>query len=397
MKRLRDSWLIPYFALEEEGKPLYDRMDFSFGEGSIEYGKIDDITSRLIFKFDAFIDATMRLYNVGLAKPYTPLFIAVVSVAVLRRVDKKLINTPFSKSLYLLLFPFQTYREFIQKGKIQVSYIDVENFLKKVKNWFNSRGLQCFYEYELNHKNKGGREIFKHNNCLIICDTSKRGVAQKGREYLISENDLYNPYRVKEAARARVRRIMNLLEFAGLIEYTEKYPNSYVLKDGLIDKFSRVCLVFGINKEFYKEKLKNIIGFIKYPREIPDTLRTKILNMGDEDYYKWIGLPKSELDEDFFISPEPDDIFTFALFRFRKLPHFFDTPIGIVKLQILKEESEKNFIREIIKAVKFEKTPLPSDVKRLYCEPFPIEEAEKVAKAQLPAEERVRGLVYSFF
>jgi hypothetical protein len=52
-------------------------------------------------------------------------------------------------------------------------------------------------------------------------------------------------------------------------------------------------------------------------------------------------------------------------------------------------------LKEIVKAVLRERYPLPSDHRRIYSEPFPIEEAEKVAKAQLPSEDRIRGLVYS--
>jgi len=81
--------------------------------------------------------------------------------------------------------------------------------------------------------------------------------------------------------------------------------------------------------------------------------------------------------------------------RFRRLPHFLDTPVGIVKLQTLKREHNKDNLKEIVKAVLRERYPLPSDHRRIYSEPFPIEEAEKVAKAQLPSEDRIRGLVYS--
>jgi hypothetical protein len=43
MKR-RNSWLIPDFALEKEGKSLYDQMDFRY-EGGFVKDKITDTNS----------------------------------------------------------------------------------------------------------------------------------------------------------------------------------------------------------------------------------------------------------------------------------------------------------------------------------------------------------------
>jgi hypothetical protein len=125
----RNSWLIPDFALEKEGKSLYDQMDFRY-EGGFVKDKIADTKSPTPFEFNIFIGGTVRLYRVGLAKPYVPLFLAVVSVAALRRENRKLFNTKISNSLTLLLFPFETYREYLQTAQIGVSYADIESFIK---------------------------------------------------------------------------------------------------------------------------------------------------------------------------------------------------------------------------------------------------------------------------
>jgi hypothetical protein len=391
----KSSWLIPYFALEEEGKPLYDQADIYYEKSSLRH-EVVDLTSPPSFSFNIFIDGTMRLYNVGLARPYTPLFLAVVSAATLRREGRKLFNTNISSSLYLLLFPFQTYREYLQEAQIEVSYADIENFINQISRWFNARGLQSFKEDDLDYGRIGGREIFKHKNCLVICDISKRGVVQKGN-YLISREDLFNPQKIKEAAKARVRRIMELLEFRCLLEASDNFSDYYILKDGLIDRYNRVKHIFGIDKQTYQAMLMNVVGFIKYPRKIPPEVRVNILSLSESQYYRWIGRPEDDEDDENnpYPSPDTNELFDFALLRFRRLPHFLDTPVGIVKLQTLKTEHNKDNLKEIVQAVLREKYPLPSDHRRIYSEPFPIEEAEKVAKAQLPSEDRVRGLVYS--
>jgi len=391
----KSSWLIPYFALEEEGKPLYDQVDMYYEKGSLRH-EVVDLTTPPSFSFNIFIDGTMRLYNVGLAKPYTPLYLAVVSAATLRREGRRLFNTNISSSLYLLLFPFQTYREYLQEAQIEVSYADIENFINQVSRWFNTRGLQSFKEDDLDYRRIGGREIFKHKNCLVICDISKRGVVQKGN-YLISKEDLLNPQKIKEAAKARVRRIMELLEFRCLLEASDSFSDYYILKDGLIDRYNRVKQIFGIDKQTYQTMLMNVVGFIKYPRKIPPEVRVNILSLSESQYYRWIGRPEDDEDDEnnSYPSPYTNELFDFALLRFRRLPHFLDTPVGIVKLQTLKIEHNKDNLKEIVQAVLRERYPLPSDHRRIYSEPFPIEEAEKVAKAQLPSEDRVRGLVYS--
>jgi hypothetical protein len=61
---VRNSWLIPDFALEEEGKSLYDQMDFRY-EGGFVKDKIANTNSPPPFKFNIFIGGTVRLYRVG--------------------------------------------------------------------------------------------------------------------------------------------------------------------------------------------------------------------------------------------------------------------------------------------------------------------------------------------
>jgi hypothetical protein len=385
----KSSWLIPYFALEEEGKPLYDQTDIYYEKSSLRR-EVVDLTTPPSFSFNIFIDGTMRLYNVGLAKPYTPLYLAVVSAATLRREGRRLFNTNISSSLYLLLFPFQTYREYLQEAQIEVSYADIENFINQVSRWFNTRGLQSFKEDDLDYRRIGGREIFKHKNCLVICDISKRGVVQKGN-YFISKEDLLNPKKIKEAAIARVRHIMGLLEFDCLLSASDMFSDGFILKDGLIERYSRVKNIFGIDRETYQAMLKNVVGFIEYPK-IPPEVMANMLNLKEFQYYKWTGRTESN-EGDPNPSQDGDELFDFVLLGFRRLPHSPD--IGIVMLQTLKTEHNEDRLKAIVQAVLRERFPLPSDPKRRYSAIYPIEEAEKVAKYRLPSEERIRGMAYA--
>jgi len=58
----------------------------------------------------------------------------------------------------------------------------------------------------------------------------------------------------------------------------------------------------------------------------------------DFEYYRWVGRPEDD-EEDMSSSSDADELFDFALLRFRRLPHFSDAPVGIVKLQALKTDS----------------------------------------------------------
>jgi len=383
---MKNSWLIPYFALEEEGKPLYDQVDF-YQEGSPLREKIADYKSPPPFSFNIFIDGAMRLYNVGMAKPYAPLFIAVVSVAVLKRENRKLFNTSISNTLTLLLFPFETYREYLENAQIEVSYAEIESFINNFR-----RSYVVFKEQDLDYRKVGGREIFGRRKVLLVCDTSKRGVVEKDHS-LISQEDLSNPKKIKEAATARVRYIMGLLEFNCLLSASDKFGDSYILKDGLIERYSRVKNIFGIDRQTYQEMLKNVVGFIKYPRKVPPEVMANMLHLKDFEYYRWTGRPEDD-EEGSGSSVDMEELFDFALLRFRRLPRFSDAPVGIVKLQTLKTNPD-NF-KDIVKAVLQERYPLPSNHRRIYSEPYPISEAEKVAKALLPSEMKIRGLVYAF-
>jgi hypothetical protein len=383
----RNFWLIPDFALEEEDKPLYDQMDFRY-EGGFVKDKITDPNSPPPFEFNIFIDGTMRLYKVGLAKPYVPLFFAVVSVAVLKRENRRLYNTNLSNVLTLLLFPFETYREYLQTAQIGVSYADIESFMNNFR-----RKFAVFREEDLDYRKMGGREIFRRRNVLLVCDTSKRGIVQKGN-YLISKEDLLNHEKIKEATMARVRHIMGLLEFSCLLSASDRFSGSYILKDGLIERYSRVKDIFGIDMRTYQDMLQNVVGFIKYPRKIPPEVMANMFHLKDFEYYRWTGRPEDD-EDDPNPSSDTNEIFDFVLLRFRRLPHFPDTPVGIVKLRTLKPEHNEDSLNNIIKAVLKERFPLPLDRKRIYSELFPIEEAERVAKVRLPSERRIRGLVYS--
>jgi len=383
---VRKSWLIPYFALEEEGKPLYDQTEFCH-EGGILREEVADKSSPP-FSFSIFIDGTMRLYNVGLVSPYAPLFLAVVSVAVLKRENRRLYNTNLSNVLTLLLFPFETYREYLQTAKTEYSYADIERSINNFRRKFD-----VFREHDLDYRRVGGREIFKRRNVLLVCDTSKRGIVQKDH-ILISKEDLNNPKKIKEAATARVRYIMGLLEFSCLLSASDRFSDSYILKDGLIERFNRVKNIFGIDKQTYQDLLQNVVGFVKYPRKIPPEAMANMLHLKDFEYYRWAGRPEDD-EEDMGSSLDADELFDFALLRFRRLPHFSDAPVGVVKLQTLKTDSAVDNLRDIVKAVLQERFPLPPNRRKMYSEPYPISEAEKVAKALLPSEAKIRGLVYA--
>jgi hypothetical protein len=284
------------------------------------------------------------------------------------------------------LFPFETYREYLQTAQSKVSYAEIENDINNFR-----RKYVVFREQDLDYRKAGGREIFRRGNVLLVCDTSKRGIVQKDQG-LISIEDLNNPKKIKEAAKARVRYIMGLLEFSCLLSASDMFSDSYILKDGLIERYSRVKNIFGIDKQTYQELLKNVVGFIKYPRKIPPEVRAGMLHLKDFEYYRWVGRPE---DDDMGSSSDMDELFDFALLRFRRLPRFSDAPVGIVKLQKLKTDSITDNLKDIAKAVLQERFPLPSNHKRIYSEPYPISEAEKVAKAQLPSEAKIRGLVYA--
>jgi hypothetical protein len=187
---------------------------------------------------------------------------------------------------------------------------------------------------------------------------------------------------------------MGLLEFSCLLSASDRFSNSFILKDGLIERYSRVKDIFGIDMQTYQDMLQNVVGFIKYPRKIPPEVMANMFHLKDFEYYRWTGRPEDD-EDDPNPSPDTNELFDFVLLRFRRLPHFPDTPVGIVKLRTLKPEHNEDSLNDIIKAVLKERFPLPLDRKRIYSELFPIEEAEKVAKVQLSSEGRIRGLVYS--
>jgi len=380
---VRNSWLIPDFALEKEGKSLYDQLDFRY-EGCFVEDKIANTNSPPPFEFNLFIGGTVRLYRVGLAIPHTPFFLAVVSVAGLRRENRRLVNANISNALTLLLFPFETYREYLQTAQSGVSYAEVESDINKFR-----RKYVVFKEQDLDYRKVGGREIFSRPNVLLVCDTSKRGIVQKDH-VLISKEDLLNPKKTKEAATARVRYIMGLLEFNCLLSAGNLFSDGLILKDGVIERYSKVKNIFGIDRETYQAMLTNVVGFIEYPK-IPPEVMANMLNLKNQ-YYKWTG--RTESDED---DPNPsqdsDELFDFVLLGFRRLPHSPD--IGVVMLQTLKTEHNEDRLKAIVQAALRERFPLPSDPKRRYSAIYPIEEAKKVAKAQLPSEERIRGMAYA--
>lgn len=392
-----------FTLVEEYGVNYMDQLSYYYDEKTTSKERVE-LPVKPKRKFTSFLDGTMRLYRIGnAAHTGTPLYVAVIASAVLiRGKDRFLRKAPQSRYVYVLIFPFKTYEDHIhnlvKSGKLK------EEFYKDLKEWIRDiradlrsyarrHGANLFEETEINHGMM--RQVFENNGTWIISDTSFTGimyVVEAKRKPLITESDLYNPNRVHEVARTRARYIMGLLEFYSAFTHLEANPNSYIMIDGLFYPYKRIGTLFGITREEYEDKIKNVVGFIKHPREIPHSIIQELITLGEGEYFSWIGGP-SPSEEDATLPPMPSDPkseekFRFAVLRFRIKPGMFvPLPVGIIKLQTSQEKD----IREAIEAVLYERNPVPTDRRRLYNESYPIEEAERVAKALLPSESKIRG------
>lgn len=398
-------------AAEEYGVNIMDQTSYSCDESSIRGGSVDTPVSPRR-KFTSFLDGTMRLYRVGYATyTGTPLYIAVIATAVLiRGKDRRLRKVPQSRYVYALLFPFKSYKNHIfqqvQSGQLKEEfYREIEDWIRDIRadlrSYVHRNQADLFEETEIDPSLTPGimRKVFEKNGTWIISDTSYKGIIsgrENRRKPLITDSELYNPNRVQEVARTRARYFMGLLEFYSALTHLEANPGSYIMIDGLFYPYKRVGALFGITKDEYKDRMKNVVGFIKHPREIPQNIIQKVALLKEGKYFSWTGGPSpSEEDESqppIPSDPKSEEKYRFAVLRFRTKPGIFvPSPIGIIKLQTSPEED----IRETIEAVLYERNPVPTDRRRLYNESYPIEEAERVAKALLPSESKIRGFVLS--
>lgn len=391
-----------FLEWEEIGTHYMDYVTY-LPEGSVETLIINRPSTPEV-KFKSFLDGTMKIYRVARATHLgTPLFVASISCALLERgKDRHLKNTHYSRTLNLLIFPFERFVKYIERTlpqmRDEIKRL-IEDLQFHIKIVVRSLGRKVYSEEEFAENPK---KVFEKSENWVICDTSKEGIIRSGNERdFVKEIELYNPQRVRDAARARARYFMGLLEFYCAYSYLKERPQNYLMIDGLFYPYRKVGGLFGITWEEYMEKIGRVIGFIKHPRDIPSAVFSKIPFLGENECLHWIGKP-SEAEEDTSIKIENikkiggKDRFRFALLRFRiRGKGFYPTPIGVVKLQISPEHEEHEELRKIIEAVLYENLPLPTDRRRLYNEPYPIEVAERVAKAFLPSEERIIGFVYS--
>ncbi len=390
--------------VEEVGVNYMDQVSYSF-EGDIDQFKLKP-PYKPSQKFTAFLDGTMRLYKVcSAAFTGTPLHVATISTALLYRgKDRHIRNTKYSKHIFLLLFPFKNYVSALgrKNPERKESIKDkIENFLFLFKRVVNGFGYKVVREYELAPDKKGVDSIFGRSGTWIICDISQKGLLAYKESAMsrgfVTEEMLYNPRRVREAARVRARYIMGLLEFYSACKFLQDYPEAHLMVDGLFYPYRRVKTLFEMTRNEYIEKMEKVVGFIKYPQQIPQKILPNLFTLHEGECLCWTGTPsEAEEDETYTIKEEEKiskDFFRFAVLRFRsKTGESIPSPIGIVKLQI---SPEKEKTEEVIKAVLYEKYPVPTDRRRLYNEPFPIEIAEKVAKSILPSEDRIKGFVLS--
>jgi len=394
--------------VEEVGINLISDAEYKTDESSLRSGRIVlPTTVRPERVFTAFLDGSMRLYKIASAYyTGTPFFVASISTALLHRdKDGNLINTPYSRFIYVILFPFHSYLSYIEKTS-PADYKDAlvwrSDLERALKRFVWNEGCEFF---DISSLQEVGilNTIFEKSGTWILSDVSFVGImmqesGEKKRRALVREEDLFNSERVKMAARARARYLMGLLEFYSLLSYLENEPSGYVMVDGLFYSYKKVGIHFSITKEKYYKKIKQVVGFIKNPRFIPSSARVQLLNLKEGEYLTWSGY-FSSLEEDDFVSfstvckKELEEQFQFAVLRFRLVDsNMLFTPVGVVKLQTSKDED----IAKTIEAIMYEKYPLPTDRRRLYNEPYPIEVAEKIAKTFHPPESRMKGLILQF-
>jgi len=405
MNKVRKPLISPDFYVEEvKLRPSYEKFDSECSE----IGKYNFFQYSTTVKFSGFLDGSMRLYKIGNAYGTgTPLYVASISSVVLYRgKDRLLRNTKYSRKANIVIFPKECYLNTISDREIKQK---TEEFILNIKKMAERTGGIFIHEYELN-KYGGVKFLEKYNNIWIFSDTTYEGVTaldSSSQKALIRQEDLFNPVRVKNAARARARFIMNLFEFSSayLFVIDHRESKNSLLVDGLIPRFSRISNALCLKRSEYKKCVSRMVGFIKTPRVIPkdlDELKSLFtLKEGECKVYK--GKPKDleVYDEELLEAKEEitDDEDYFIFLRFRNIPYFESSSQSLVKIHL--KPGEERAFGDIALAVYNERLPFPNDKSRFFNEPFAIEEAEKVAQASLASEEEIRGfmlsLVYSLW
>jgi len=364
----------------------YDEISKMENEGNYEFFEFPMSTD---LKFDAFLDGSMKLYWIGnLAKSGTPLFYACVSVGLLYRgPDKILRNTTYTRSINLLIAPFRTYEETfpVDFGRY------LRKFLNKLTEELRAFGQSVYTEDEI-REGSSLESVFGNRNVWIICDTSFSGISQVG-ERLVTDRELGRYTEVKNKARARTRHYMRLLEFFALKTFKERNPNSLLMVDGLYPEKRHVMAPFQISEGDYKEITSGIVGFVKKPMDLPQEDIRQIYEYWEKlkpgVALRWKGklIERNQVEKSTLA-----EIFNFALIRFRYLPNLEITPAGVVKIQT-QHDLDKEYFKHLLSAVYRERLPYVSTYRRSLNEPYPIEQAEVVAKSFFPSEERVKGLL----
>lgn len=344
--------------------------------------------------FSAFLDGTMKLYKIGFAYfTGTPLYVAPTSVVlVVRDSSGRLYKSPYSVSFVVILFPFETYENFLsQKLSVRDATILIRDFIENLRVKLVNGGFKYIDGKEIEEKVNSRKEVFSASYYWILSDTSKIGILTKGMP-AIQQNDLFNPKKVKEVARARARYFMGLAEFYCAYRYLQENEDSFLLLDGAFYPYRRVGRFFNITRDEYNKAMSRAVGFIKHPQSVPlenfgmiseIVYSNKFLVWNGYYDEKEVGLEKEEDNR--------KEIFQFVLIKFRDIGSFTSLA-NLVKLQVFNSTYD---IEEVVNMVKYEQNPIPTDRRRIYTEAYPIQLTEEIAKANLPSEERIRGLVLS--
>jgi len=413
--RERGPLFVPDFFVEDvTTRPVYDVYDTN----CVEIGGKEKVPPDLkdIQKFNAFADGSMRLYRIGVMRKYgIPLYFATISAVVLSRgKDKVLRSTTHFKRVSLIIFPKYLFFQIIPDEQAKKDLIEILENLKKI---LRHKKQSFILEEEL--PKKGGFEFLAENSYLwIFCDISFKGITSPrfGEEtsaeanVLIKPEDLFNPNRIKNVARARSRFIMNLLEFASvgnfILEQYKQGKTPRVLVDEVIPRLLRIKKALKLDtpdgQYIYQKCVSSMVGFIKNPRVIPKE-KEEFLRLLELDQFEFkVYKSKSDLNDleayeesvlEKTTSEETDENY-FIFLKFRKIPEYESLLHGLVKIH-LKPGIEDIDFKEVASAVYYERFPFPSNRNRFFNEPFPIEEAEKVAQSLLVSEEEARGFMFS--
>lgn len=347
--------------------------------------------------FSAFLDGTMKLYRIAHAYfTATPLYIAPTSIVIMVRDSSgKLYKSPYSVSFALILFPFETYEKFLTQelGENDAAIL-IRDFKENLRVKLTTGGLKYIDSTEIEGENwKMRKEVFSTSDYWILSDTSRIGILTKGLP-AIQQNDLFNPKKVKEVARARARYFMGLAEFYCAYRYLQENKDSFLLIDGAFYPYRRIGKFFYITRDEYNQAMSRAVGFIKHPQSVPlDNFKMiQEILYSDDKVFVWNGYYKESevgLEKELTEGSNIRETFKFAVIKFRDIGSF-PSLANLVKLQVSEYD-----IEEVVNMVRYEQNPIPTDRRRIYTETYPIQLTEEVAKATLPSEDRIRGFVLS--